>query len=158
MSFLRFSDSGKDYLLHEMDDWAKSIAAHMLAKLTAITSDHHVLARAMDEFPAVLREQMAEVLDDIDINIQANVVLEEFECGREDRGQVQFSVTLDGLAAPDKKIGVVKAVREITLLGIKDAKDLVEAAPKLVKENVGKDEADELKKKLEAAGGRVSIK
>jgi large subunit ribosomal protein L7/L12 len=56
------------------------------------------------------------------------------------------------------KIQVIKAVREITNLGLKEAKDLVEGAPKAVKEGVGKDEADEIKKKLEGAGAKVEVK
>ena len=56
------------------------------------------------------------------------------------------------------KIQVIKAVREITNLGLKEAKDLVEGAPKPVKEGVGKDEAGEIKKKLEAAGAKVEVK
>jgi large subunit ribosomal protein L7/L12 len=56
------------------------------------------------------------------------------------------------------KIQVIKAVREITNLGLKEAKDLVEGAPKVVKEGVGKDEAEEIKKKLEGAGAKVEVK
>ena len=56
------------------------------------------------------------------------------------------------------KIQVIKAVREITNLGLKEAKDLVEGAPKAVKEGVGKDEAEEIKKKLEGAGAKVEVK
>lgn len=57
-----------------------------------------------------------------------------------------------------QKIQVIKALREITSLGLKEAKDLVDAAPKVVKEGVSKDEAEEMKKKLEAAGAAVTIK
>jgi len=70
--------------------------------------------------------------------------------------QSEFDVILaDGGA---NKIQVIKAVREVTSLGLKEAKDLVEGAPKPVKEGVGKDEAQEIKKKLEAAGGKVEVK
>ena len=69
-----------------------------------------------------------------------------------------FQVVLDGLADPTKKIGVIKVVREITNLGLKEAKDLVEGAPKPVKESAPKDEANAIKKKLEDAGGKVSLK
>jgi len=72
--------------------------------------------------------------------------------------KTEFTVSLDGLAAADKKINVIKVVREITGLGLKEAKDLVEAAPKPVKENVSKDEAEALKKKLEDGGAKVSLK
>lgn len=70
--------------------------------------------------------------------------------------QTEFTVVLE--AAGDNKIGVIKVVREITALGLKEAKDLVEAAPKPIKEGVSKDEANTLKKKLEEAGAKVGLK
>ncbi|RMG92931.1 MAG: 50S ribosomal protein L7/L12 [Zetaproteobacteria bacterium] len=70
--------------------------------------------------------------------------------------KTEFDVVLAG--AGDKKIQVIKAVREITGLGLKEAKELVESAPKAVKEGVSKDEAEELKTKLEEAGASVEIK
>jgi large subunit ribosomal protein L7/L12 len=72
--------------------------------------------------------------------------------------QTEFTVVLDGLADPAKKINVIKVVREITNLGLKEAKELVEGAPKPVKENVAKDEAAALKKKLEDGGAKVTVK
>jgi large subunit ribosomal protein L7/L12 len=68
----------------------------------------------------------------------------------------EFNVVLT--AAGDKKIQVIKVVRELTGLGLKEAKDLVDGAPKAVKEGVNKAEAEEIKKKLEAAGGAVELK
>jgi large subunit ribosomal protein L7/L12 len=70
----------------------------------------------------------------------------------------EFDVILTGLADPGKKIGVIKVVREITALGLKEAKDLVEGAPKPVKEGAPKDEAEALKKKLTEAGATVDLK
>jgi len=70
----------------------------------------------------------------------------------------EFDVVLTGMADPGKKIGIIKVVREITALGLKEAKDLVEAAPKSVKEAVPKDEAEALKKKLTDAGATVELK
>lgn len=67
-----------------------------------------------------------------------------------------FNIVLTG--AGDKKVAVIKAVREITGLGLKEAKDLVEGAPQTVKEGVAKAEAEELKKKLEEAGASVELK
>jgi large subunit ribosomal protein L7/L12 len=67
----------------------------------------------------------------------------------------EFTVVLS--AAGDKKINVIKAVREITGLGLKEAKDLVEAAPKAVKEGVPKADAEKLKAKLEAEGAKVEL-
>lgn len=66
--------------------------------------------------------------------------------------------TVELTATGDSKINVIKAVREITGLGLKEAKDIVDAAPKAVKENVSKAEADDMKAKLEAAGATVALK
>jgi large subunit ribosomal protein L7/L12 len=71
---------------------------------------------------------------------------------------VAFTVVLDGVADPIKKIGVIRVVREITGLGLKEARDLVEGAPKPVKENLSKNEAEALMKKLEDGGAKVSLK
>lgn len=70
--------------------------------------------------------------------------------------QTEFDVILK--AAGDKKIQVIKVVREITNLGLKDAKDLVDSAPKAIKEKVSKEEAEAVKAKLEEAGAEVEIK
>jgi large subunit ribosomal protein L7/L12 len=70
--------------------------------------------------------------------------------------KTEFTVTLKSFG--EKKIEVIKAVREVTTLGLKQAKDLVEAAPQVVKEGIPKEEADTIKQKLEAAGATVEIK
>ena len=70
--------------------------------------------------------------------------------------KTEFDVILTGFG--DKKLGVIKAIREITGLGLKEAKDLVEGCPKPVKEGVSKDEAENIKKALEEAGAEVEVK
>jgi large subunit ribosomal protein L7/L12 len=70
--------------------------------------------------------------------------------------QTEFAVLLTEVG--DKKINVIKAVREVTSLGLKEAKDLVEAAPSTIKEAVSKEEAETIKKKFEDAGAKVTIK
>ena len=70
--------------------------------------------------------------------------------------QTEFSVVLSGIG--DNKVSVIKAVRTITALGLKEAKDLVDSAPKPIKEGVNKAEADDIKKQLEEAGASVEIK
>ena len=72
----------------------------------------------------------------------------------EEKTEVSVELTATG----GNKIAVIKAVREVTGLGLKEAKDIVDAAPKMVKENVGKSEADGLKAKLEEAGATVTLK
>ena len=70
--------------------------------------------------------------------------------------KTEFTVTLTDIGG--NKINVIKAVREVTSLGLKEAKDLVEGAPKAIKEGVTKDEAEQIKKKFEDAGAKVEIK
>ncbi len=70
--------------------------------------------------------------------------------------QTEFTVMLTAIG--DKKINVIKVVREVTSLGLKEAKDLVESAPKAVKEDIPKDEAEAVKKKFEGVGAQVEIK
>ncbi len=76
--------------------------------------------------------------------------------GAEAEEKTEFDVVLT--AVGDKKIQVIKEVRTITGLGLKDAKDLVEAAPKPIKEGIKKEEAEEIQKKVEEAGGTVEVK
>ncbi|BAY16732.1 50S ribosomal protein L7/L12 [Nostoc sp. HK-01] len=71
--------------------------------------------------------------------------------------KTEFDVILESVPA-DKKIAVLKIVRELTGLGLKEAKDLVEAAPKAVKEGIAKDAAEDAKKRIEEAGGKVTVK
>ena len=73
-----------------------------------------------------------------------------------EEAKTEFDVILTGFG--DKKVNVIKEVRAITSLGLKEAKDLVEAAPKPVKEGVNKEEADKIKKQLEEAGATVEIR
>jgi len=80
----------------------------------------------------------------------APAVVEEVE------EQTEFNVILDEVPA-DKKIPILKIVRSITGLGLKEAKELVESAPKSIKENIAKDAAEDVKKQLEAAGGKASL-
>jgi large subunit ribosomal protein L7/L12 len=70
--------------------------------------------------------------------------------------QTEFTVVLTEIG--EKKINVIKAVREVTSLGLKEAKDLVEGAPQTIKEGVSKDEADKIKKAFEEAGAKVTVK
>ncbi|MBD3165449.1 50S ribosomal protein L7/L12 [bacterium] len=78
------------------------------------------------------------------------------EAAAEEEEQTEFDVILAG--AGDKKIQVIKVVRQITGLGLKEAKELVDGAPKPVKEGVAKEEAEEIKSKIEEVGGNVEIK
>jgi len=72
--------------------------------------------------------------------------------------KTEFTVVLEGVADATKKIAVIKVVREVTGLGLADGKKLVDEAPKTIKENAPKEEAEAIKKKLEEAGGKVTLK
>jgi large subunit ribosomal protein L7/L12 len=72
--------------------------------------------------------------------------------------KTEFTVILEGVADPAKKIPLIKVVREITGAGLADGKKLVDEAPKPIKENIPKEEAEAVKKKLEEAGGKVTVK
>ena len=78
------------------------------------------------------------------------------EAAAPEEEQTEFTVILSSFG--DSKINVIKAVREVTGLGLKDAKELVESAPKPIKEDIAKDEANQIKTKLEEAGGTVEVK
>ena len=78
------------------------------------------------------------------------------EAGEAAEEKSSFNVELT--SAGENKISVIKALREVTELGLKDAKDLADAAPKVIKQGVPKEEAEEMKKKLEEAGGKVELK
>ena len=75
--------------------------------------------------------------------------------GDGDDAQSEFTVTLNGFG--ENKVNVIKAVREVTTLGLKEAKDLVEAAPQTIREGISKEEAEEVKTKIEAAGASVTV-
>lgn len=75
-----------------------------------------------------------------------------------DAAEEKSSFNVELVSPGDSKINVIKAVKEITGAGLKDAKDMVDGAPKVIRENVAKDEAEELKKKLEEAGATVELK
>ncbi|MDC1174384.1 50S ribosomal protein L7/L12 [Bacteriovoracaceae bacterium] len=120
---------------------------------------------------AITNDQFMEHISNMSVLDMANLVKEMEEkfgvsaapvavaggaAGAAAEEQTEFSVVLAEAGA--KKINVIKEVRAITGLGLKEAKELVESAPKAVKEGVEKAEAEELKKKLEAAGAKVELK
>ena len=87
--------------------------------------------------------------------VPAGVVTDDAPGGAADEEQTEFTITLTDYGA--NKINVIKAVREVTDLGLREAKELVESAPTRVREGVGKDEADNIKTKLESAGASVQV-
>ena len=106
-----------------------------------------------------LVELVKELEDKFGVSAQAAVVAPVAAAGsavEEAEEKTEFDVVLSAIG--DKKIQVIKAVREVTSLGLKEAKDLVDSAPKAVKEAISKDEAEEIKKKFEEVGATIEIK
>ncbi len=80
------------------------------------------------------------------------------EAAEGEKAEEKTSFNVELVSAGDNKIGMIKAVREITQMGLKECKDLVDSAPKTVKENASKEEAEQIKKKIEEAGGKAELK
>ena len=118
----------------------------------------------LDQFKAMTLIELSEFVkafeDAFDVKAAAPVAVAAAgpaaEAVEEVEEKTEFDVVLE--SAGEKKIGVIKAVRALTSLGLKEAKDLVEASPKAVLENVKKDEADKAKAALEAEGATVTLK
>ena len=123
---------------------------------------------------AVTREEIIEALKEMSL-LEASQLVKDIEetfgvsaaapvavaaapaaAAEEEEEKTEFDVVLEGYG--DNKIAVIKVVREITGLGLKEAKEAVESAPKAIQEGIAKDKAEEIKAKLEAAGAAVSLK
>ncbi|MCL2826310.1 MAG: 50S ribosomal protein L7/L12 [Eggerthellaceae bacterium] len=122
---------------------------------------HEDIIEALKAMPALELSELVHELEDIfGVSAAAPVAFAAAPAGGEGENEVEektdFDVVLEGYG--DNKISVIKVVREITGLGLKEAKDLVESAPAPIQEGVNKEKADELKAKLEAAGAAISLK
>ncbi|EKD32757.1 MAG: 50S ribosomal protein L7/L12 [uncultured bacterium] len=103
--------------------------------------------------------ELVKILEEkFGVSAAAPVMMAAAAAGGEAAAEEKSSFTVELTSSGDQKINVIKALREITALGLKEAKDMADAAPVAVKENVKKEEAEEIKKKLEAAGGTVTLK
>ena len=105
-----------------------------------------------------LNELVKACEEEFGVSAAAPVAVAGAAAGAAAAGEEQTEFTVVLAAAGGEKIKVIKAVREITGLGLKEAKDMVDGAPKTVKEGVAKEEAEEMKKKLEEAGAKVELK
>ena len=94
---------------------------------------------------------------DVKAQVAAPVVAAAAPAAEAAPESTEFNITLEAPPA-DKKIAIIKVMRVITGLGLKEAKDIVEGAPKVIKESASKNEADEIKKKIEEAGGKATLK
>lgn len=118
------------------------------------------LAKLVDDLSALTVMEAADLSKMLEekwgVSAAAAVAVAAGPAAAAEEEKTDFDVIL--VAAGDNKINVIKEVRAITALGLKEAKDLVDGAPKTVKEGVAKAEAEDMKKKLEAAGAKVELK
>jgi len=132
-----------------------------VASAGATLSNEEIL-KAVEEMPVLQLSELIKLVEDrFGVTAAAPVAVAAAAAGggeavAEVEEKTAFDVVLTGIGA--KKIQVIKAVREVTSLGLKEAKDLVEAAPKAVKSGVPKEEAETVKKRLEEAGATAEIK
>ena len=115
-----------------------------------------IVAQLKDATILELNDLVKAIEDEFGVSAAAPVAAAAAAGGDAAAAKTEFDVELTG--AGSAKIKVIKAVREITGAGLKDAKDLVDGAPSVIKEGVSEDEANELKEKLEAAGAEVTLK
>ena len=118
------------------------------------------LVKGIEDMSVLELSELVKVLEDkFGVSASAPMMMAGgAAAGGEEAAEEKTSFTVELTAAGDNKIGVIKAVRAVTEIGLKEAKDLVEAAPKALKEGATKEEADEMKAKLEEAGATVTLK
>ncbi len=117
------------------------------------------IVEALKEMPALELSELVKELEEVfGVSAAAPVAVAAAPAAAAEAAEekTEFDVILEGFG--DQKIGVIKVVREITSLGLKEAKELVEGAPKAIVEGVNKEKAEEVKAKLEEAGAAVTIK
>ena len=140
---------------------AEEIKKEDAAKEVEVPKKFKDLVKQIEELSVLDLSELVKVLEEkfgvsAATPVMAVAASASAEAAAEKEEKTSFDVHL--ISAGDQKINVIKVVREVTILGLKEAKDLVDGAPKIVKEGVKKEEAEEIKKKLEAAGGKVELK
>ncbi|MBT4516792.1 MAG: 50S ribosomal protein L7/L12 [Candidatus Komeilibacteria bacterium] len=117
------------------------------------------IVEEVEKMSVIDLSELVSILEDkFGVSAAAPVAMAAAPAGGEEAAEEKSSFNVELTAAGDNKIGVIKAVREITQVGLKEAKDMVDGAPVNVKEGVSKEEAEEMKKKLEDGGGTVTLK
>jgi large subunit ribosomal protein L7/L12 len=139
----------------------KTTAKKTTEKKSAAKGGVSTIIEAIEKLSVLeLVELIKELEDKFGVSAQAAVVAPVAAAGpaaaEAEEEQTEFDAVLSSVG--EKKIQVIKAVREVTSLGLKEAKDLVDSAPKAIKEAVNKEEAEEIKKKFEEVGATVDIK
>jgi large subunit ribosomal protein L7/L12 len=126
-------------------------------KVVEVPAKFKDLVASVEKLSVLDLSELVKVLEDkFGVSAAAPVMVAAAAGAAAVEEKSEFNVELAEVGA--NKIGVIKAVREITGLGLKEAKDIVDAAPKMIKEGVPKVQAEEMKKKVEEAGGKVTLK
>lgn len=133
------------------------------AKVAEAKFTNEDILKAVEEMPVLQLSELIKLVEDrfgvtaaAPVAVAAAPVSDGGDAPAEAEEKTAFDVILTGIG--EKKIQVIKAVREVTSLGLKEAKDLVESAPKAVKSGISKEDADTMKKRLEESGATVEIK
>jgi large subunit ribosomal protein L7/L12 len=128
-------------------------------KVAEVPAKFKDIVSAVEKMSVLDLSELVKVLEDkFGVSAAAPVMAMAVAGGAGAAAEEKSSFTVELSEVGGNKIGVIKAVREITGLGLKEAKDIVDAAPKVVKEDVPKAEAEEMKKKIEEAGGKATLK
>ena len=130
-------------------------------KTTVIPEKFQALVESVEKMSVLDLAELVKILEDkfgVSAAAPAMMMAPAAAGAGAEVAEEKTAFTVELVGAGDSKINVIKAVRELTGLGLKEAKDIVDAAPKAVKENVSKAEADTMKAKLEAAGATVMLK
>ncbi len=143
-----------------MTDEAKKVDAAAEKKAVEVPKKFEKIVKEIEEMSVLDLSELITVLEDkFGVSAAAPVAMAMPVAGAgEAAAEEKSSFDVELAAAGASKINVIKAVREITGLGLKEAKDLVDAAPKVIKEDVAKEEAETIKGKLEEAGATVNLK
>jgi large subunit ribosomal protein L7/L12 len=141
---------------------AEEIKNEEAAKEVEVPAKFKDIVKTIEGMSVLDLSELVKVLEEkFGVSAAAPMAFAPMAGGAADGGapvEEKTSFNVELVAAGDQKIAVIKAVREITALGLKEAKDIVDAAPKVIKEGLKKEEAEEMKKKLEAAGAKAELK
>lgn len=134
-----------------------------VAKEVSVPKKFKDIVKQIEEMSVLDLSELVKILEEkFGVSAAAPIAFVPVAAGASAEGaapaEEKTSFNIELASAGDQKINVIKVIREVTTLGLKEAKDLVEGAPKVVRENVKKEEAEEIKKKLEAAGAKVELK
>ncbi len=128
------------------------------AKVVEIPAKYQGLVESVEKLSVIELSEVVKLLEEkFGVSAAAPVMMAGAGAGAA-AAEEKTSFNVELAEAGGNKIAVIKVVREITGLGLKEAKDMVDGAPKVIKENVNKAEADEMKKKIEEAGGKCNLK